>query len=56
MNLTCKIIFNIKILKFWIIIFVIDLNENHIKKYDWIYNKKNELIMNFSNDDIVFVM
>jgi hypothetical protein len=54
MNLKCNIIFNIDIVNFSIIHVVIDFNENHNKSYGWI-TKYNDLIMEFSNDDIVFV-
>jgi len=40
MNLRCKLIFNINIVKFLIIYITIDFNENHIEKYGWILNKK----------------
>jgi hypothetical protein len=36
MNLTCKIMCNINILKIWIILFVIEFSEYHIFKNEWI--------------------
>jgi hypothetical protein len=40
MNLRCKVIFNINIVKFLIIHITINFNENNIKKYGWTLNKK----------------
>jgi len=53
MNLKCKVIFNVDIVYF-LIIHVVYSNENYNKSYEWI-TKNNEFIMEFWNDDIVFV-
>jgi hypothetical protein len=40
MDIKCKVVFNIKIIKILIIHVAIDLSENHILKYGWILWKK----------------
>jgi hypothetical protein len=55
MNFKCKPMFNINIFYFLIIYVTIDFNGNHLKNYGWIIKKKNEFIMDYWNDDIVFV-
>jgi hypothetical protein len=54
MNLKYKAIFNINIIQISNIHVTIYFNGNHIKRYRWI-PKTGGLIMDFGNDDIMFV-
>jgi len=54
MNFKCKIISNIKIFNFFIIHVAINFNENLIEIMDE-FLKKNGLIVDFWNDDTMFV-
>jgi hypothetical protein len=55
MNIICKIIFNINIVKFLFIHVAIDFNENHIKNVNEVL-ENNGFIVNFGNDNTWFIL